>query len=208
MPVVTAPSRSSQNGEVVTSFTDSVGTTSTTYTYNTSQEGLTIVNNGSALLTVTINGVAHSVSPFTNYSEQSSFSSFAIVATSGNQAFIATSYRQEQDEMQLTGSNVTLLSAVSATGAGTPKPVGSFKNYSFEVWGTASSFTLQIQAVGPSGSARNLKVWDELNNTFLTGTDITASGFYSVSAPAFTNIQANVSAISGGNVNVAGGLMP
>lgn len=106
----------------------------------------------------------------------------------------------------LTGSNVALLSAVTATGAGTPQAVGSFKSYIFEVYGTASAFDIQIQAVGPSGTPRNLKIWDELNNAYLTG-DITTAGFYSVSVPAFTNLQANVVSVTGGNLNVTGGLM-
>lgn len=109
--------------------------------------------------------------------------------------------------VELSGSNVKLLDAVTAIGAGTLQPAGSMKNYVFEVWGTATSFTLQIQVSGTSGNPYKLKVWDELNNTFLSGTDITAKGFYSVSVPAFTSLQANVPAISGGNLSVSGGLM-
>jgi hypothetical protein len=111
--------------------------------------------------------------------------------------------------VKLMGSNVKLLDAVSATGVGTLKPsVGSFKTYVFEVWGSASSFTLQIEAVGASGTPRVInKVWDELNNGYLSGKDITVAGFYSVSVPSFTTIQANVTAIASGNVNVSGGLM-
>lgn len=107
--------------------------------------------------------------------------------------------------VSIVGSLTNLLSAVSAVGAGTPVPVNSYKTYIFEVWGTATAFDIQIQAVGPSGVARNLKIWDELNNAFLSG-DIVAQGFYSVSVPAFTNLQANVVSITGGNVNIEGGL--
>jgi len=110
-------------------------------------------------------------------------------------------------DVKLAGNNVKLLDTVSVTGIGSLKPlVESFKTYVFEVWGTASSFSIQIQVVGPSGTPRNLKVWDELNSVFLTG-NITASGFYSVSVPSFTTIQANVVSIAGGNVNVDGGLI-
>jgi hypothetical protein len=114
-----------------------------------------------------------------------------------------------QDEFVVMGSNVTLLNVVSATGVGILKPaVGSFKTYIFEVWGTATSFTFHIEAVGSSGTARTInKVWDELNNAYLSTGDITTAGFFSVSVPAFTTIQANVTAIAGGNVNVSGGLM-
>lgn len=107
--------------------------------------------------------------------------------------------------VQLSGSNVKLLDAVSAIGTGTPQAVGTNKSYVFEVYGTATAFDIQIQAVGPSGTPRNLKVWDELNNGFLSG-DITAAGFYSVSVPQFTSLQANVVTVTGGNVSVAGGL--
>ena len=103
------------------------------------------------------------------------------------------------------GSLAKLLDGVSTTGAGTPVAVNSYKNYVFEVWGTATALDIKIQAIGPSGVARNLKIWDELNNVYLTG-DITVAGFYSVSTPAFTNIQANVVSVSGGSVNAEGGL--
>ena len=107
--------------------------------------------------------------------------------------------------VSIVGSLENLLTAVSASGAGSPIPVNSYKNYIFEVYGTATSFDIQIQAIGPSGTPRNLKVWDELNNVYLTG-DIVAQGFYSVSVPAFTNIMANVVSVSGGVVNIGGGL--
>jgi hypothetical protein len=111
-------------------------------------------------------------------------------------------------DVSLTGSNVTLADAVTTTGAKAPQAAGSFKTFVFEVFGTATSFALHIEAVGPSGTARTInKVWDELNNGYLSGSDITAAGFYSVSVPAFTNIQANVTTITGGNVSVKGGLM-
>jgi hypothetical protein len=106
-------------------------------------------------------------------------------------------------------ANVKLLDAVSTTGVGSLKPaVGAYKTYIFEVWGTATSFTLQLEVVGPSGTARVInQVWDELNNAFLSSKSVTVKGFYSVSVPAFTTLQANVTAISGGNINVSGGLM-
>lgn len=111
--------------------------------------------------------------------------------------------------MQLTGSNVKLLDAVLVTGVGVlNQTVGSFKTYDFEVGGTASSFTLHLEVVGYLGVARTInKVWDTLNNVYLSGSDITVAGFYNVSVPAFTTLQANVTAIAGGNVSVSGGLM-
>ena len=71
-----------------------------------------------------------------------------------------------------------LLDAVSTTGVGVLKPaVGTFKTYVFEVWGTATSFSLRIEVVGTSGTARTInKVWDELNNGYLSTGDITTAG--------------------------------
>lgn len=103
------------------------------------------------------------------------------------------------------GTSVKLLNSKATTGIGTTQAIGSYKMYSFEVWGTASSYAIQIQAVGPSGVARNLKVWDELNNAFISG-NVTAAGFYSVTLPQFTTLQANVVSVTGGNVSVEGGI--
>lgn len=110
-----------------------------------------------------------------------------------------------RDEVVLTGSNVKLLDAVSATGAGTAQLVGGYKEYVFEVSGTATSFTLKIEAIGPSGATFAKKIWDEVNESYV-GTDITAKGLYSVSVPRMMSIQANLTVVAGGNITVDGGL--
>jgi len=104
------------------------------------------------------------------------------------------------------GSLANLLDSVTATGAGDPVSTQSYKNFVFEVWGTATTFSIKMQVVGPSGVARDLKIWDELNNAFLSG-NITTAGVYSVSIPSQMSIQANVISVSGGNVNLEGGML-
>ena len=105
----------------------------------------------------------------------------------------------------IVGSLANLLTDVSTTGAGTPVVVDSYKNYAFEVWGTATTFDIKVQVVGPSGEAWDLKIWDELNNVFLTG-GIVTKGIYSVSVTPTMSIQANVVSVSGGAVSLGGGL--
>jgi hypothetical protein len=83
-------------------------------------------------------------------------------------------------------------------------PVGSFKTYSFEVWGTGT-YSVQLQAIGPSGVPRALKIWDVANNGFLSG-NVVAAGFYEVSVPVNTSLRANIASITGGNVSISGGL--
>ncbi|WP_438447415.1 hypothetical protein [Gorillibacterium sp. sgz5001074] len=107
--------------------------------------------------------------------------------------------------VELAGSNVKLLDAATESGTGMPKLVSGNKEYVFEVSGTATSFTLRIEAVGPSGTAFTKKIWDEVNETFI-GTDITAKGLYSVSVPKMMGIRANLIAVTGGNITVDGGL--
>lgn len=106
------------------------------------------------------------------------------------------------------GMSMQLLNMVTSTGVGTLAPIKQFRSYIFEVWGTATTFTLHLEVVGPSTTPRTVnRVWDELNGVFIPNGDITKPGIYSVSVPAFMSIQATVTAISGGNVSVSGGLM-
>lgn len=108
-------------------------------------------------------------------------------------------------QVQLTGSYLKLLDAATAAGTGVPVAVGGYKEYVFEVSGNATSFTLQIEAVGLSGATFAKKVWDEVNETFI-GISITSKGLYSVSVPRMMSIRANLTAVSGGTITVDGGL--
>lgn len=111
--------------------------------------------------------------------------------------------------VKIVGNDIKLIDALSAPGTGQAYDTLSFKQYSFEVGGTATSFMLQIEIIGKFNTPLPInKVWNELSNGYLTGKDISEKGFYSVAVPAFAKIQANLTAISGGNISVTGGLMP
>jgi len=95
----------------------------------------------------------------------------------------------------------------TTTGAGGAVPVGSFKTLRIEVWGTGT-FTLQIQAIGDSGLARTLPVWDNTKNTFVDSNNIVNPGFYDIDIQGYEEVQANVTAISpGGKVNASGAVI-
>jgi hypothetical protein len=93
-------------------------------------------------------------------------------------------------------SNISLLNSAASTGAGTQENVAYNKTLRFEAWGTGA-FAVQIQGIGASGIPRTLPVWDITNNTFVGSNNITVAGFYDVDVQAFSNVQANVSAITG-----------
>lgn len=101
-------------------------------------------------------------------------------------------------------SAVTLLNAVTATGAGSPQNVANYKTLRIEVWGTGT-FSVKIEAVGSSNVARALPIWDIANNKFVDANTITAAGWYDIDVQGFTKVQANATAIeTGKNVNAIG----
>lgn len=109
---------------------------------------------------------------------------------------------------QLTGSNtqqVTLLNAATATGRGSDQPVGGNKTFTFEVFGTATSFTLQVEGKSISGTPFAIQVTN-LNN-MTSSTSITASGVYQVDVTGLVSVDANLTAVSGGNVTAQGKLV-
>lgn len=110
--------------------------------------------------------------------------------------------------VSLTGSNtkqVTLANAVSGTGAQQAQPVGGFKTLTIEVYGTATSFTVQIQGIGKSGTPYPLTA---VNLSGLTTTQsISTAGLYQIDVTGLASVQANITAVSGGNLTVAGELV-
>lgn len=99
---------------------------------------------------------------------------------------------------------VTLLNAVTATGAGSPQNVANYKTLRIEVWGTGT-FSVKIEAIGGSNVARALPIWDIANNKFVDANTITAAGWYDIDVQGFTKVQANATAIeTGKNVNAVG----
>lgn len=91
MPLVTASPRGNRNGQVMTEFVDSVGTTSVTYTYPKTQETLSFRNTGQMPITVTVSGTSQTVQPRGKWEKQTDFTTFDIVSTSGVQSFEALS---------------------------------------------------------------------------------------------------------------------
>jgi hypothetical protein len=96
MPNVTATPRSMSNGDVVTSFTDSVETTSRTYTYPTQQNGLVVVNKGRTNITLTVNATPYTILPNQTQRVTADFTAFSIVSTSGVQHFDALATAADQ----------------------------------------------------------------------------------------------------------------
>lgn len=132
-----------------------------------------------------------------------SYTSGKVTAVGVAQPMAAT-----DDFVSLTGSNtqqVTLANAVTSTGTLAPQSVGGFKTLTFEVYGTATSFTLQIQGIGQSGTRYPLTV---VNLSGLTTTQsISSAGLYKIDVTGLVSVQVNITSVSGGNVTVAGKLV-
>lgn len=106
------------------------------------------------------------------------------------------------------GSNYTLvalLSAVTATGRGNDIQVGGLKTITFEVFGTASSFTIQMEGKGTSGTPYPIQAINY--NSMTSISTITAAGLYQVDVTGLVSIDANLTAVTGGNVTVQGRMM-
>jgi hypothetical protein len=96
MPNVTANPRSMNNGELITTFTDSIETTSRTYTYPAQQSGLTVTNKGNKNLTLTVNGTNYTIQPNQAQVVTADFTAFSIVSTNGIQHFEAVATTADQ----------------------------------------------------------------------------------------------------------------
>jgi hypothetical protein len=96
LPLVNAVPRSNSNGDVITSFIDSVETTSRTYTYPTQQNGLVVVNKGRTNITLTVNATPYTILPNQTQKVTVDFTSFSIVSTSGVQQFDALATAADQ----------------------------------------------------------------------------------------------------------------
>lgn len=100
--------------------------------------------------------------------------------------------------------DVTLLPQNNTVpGPGTAQPIKGFKTLRLEVWGTGT-FTVQIQVNNSSGSGTYYPVQVVNLSTMTALSNITAAGIYDIDVSGFSNVQANVTAISGGNVNAVG----
>lgn len=93
----------------------------------------------------------------------------------------------------------------STTGRGNPINVGTNKALRFEVWGSQSAvYGVQIEGIFKSGTPRVLPVWDIAANKFVDNNTITAAGLYEVDVQGLTQVQSNVTSITGGSVNGSG----
>jgi hypothetical protein len=122
MPAVTAQPRRQNNDDLVTEFVDTVGTSSTTYTFPSAQNFLRIENKGVTTLTLsagTYTGVA--ISPSQSWESEVDFSSFSIQSASGTQQFNVRAICHS-DDVRLTGSNMELYGKSTDT-----KPTTSIK---------------------------------------------------------------------------------
>jgi hypothetical protein len=100
--------------------------------------------------------------------------------------------------------DVTLLPQnANAIGVGTAQPIKGFKTLRLEVWGTGT-FTVQIQVNNDLGSGSYYPVQVVNLSTMTALSNITAAGVYDIDVSGFSNVQANITAISGGNVNAVG----
>lgn len=103
--------------------------------------------------------------------------------------------------------NVTLLPAnTTAISTGQVQPIGGFKTIRLEVWGTGT-FTIQIQVNNASGSGSYYPVQVVNLSTMTAVSTITSAGIFDIDVAGFSNVQANVTAISSGNVNAVGKLV-
>jgi hypothetical protein len=111
--------------------------------------------------------------------------------------------------VQITGSEVIPVTILPTTGAGvtlplagTLQPPGGSKTLRLAVKGTGS-YSFQIQGL-MDGVISSIPAWDISNKGFLTGNNIVAGGIYDIDVQGFDNVQAYLTALSGGNVTVTG----
>lgn len=89
LPNVSAQQRDMGGGELVTSFSDVIGTTSTTFTFPKQQHAILLINKGTQSITVTINAAPTVLTPGQRTTQEVRFSAFSIVSASGHQEFEA-----------------------------------------------------------------------------------------------------------------------
>jgi hypothetical protein len=87
MPNVTAIARDVGSGELSTYWIDTIGTTSTVYTFPRQQQSITVKNNGSANITVTVNATPNVIAKGQTFTQEVTFMAITIVAASGIQQY-------------------------------------------------------------------------------------------------------------------------
>ena len=109
---------------------------------------------------------------------------------------------------QLSGSitqQVTLASTITALGqVGTGVSPGGSSTLRLNIWGTATSFDVQVEGQMYSGTWRALPCTNVCSPATPPFTDVTAAGFYDFDVQGMQSVIFNVISISGGNVNAEG----
>jgi hypothetical protein len=138
---------------------------------------------------------------------------FAIAVTlDGKTYFINPTVKFEQDEngdwvQPIASENVTLQSAATTTGNGTPYTPTKSMALTFEITGTSSSRTIIFEIAGPSGvyvAQQALRVTDNSLASQTTNGTNAAPENWLVSVPLGWSFRARISAIAGGNVSIGG----
>jgi len=133
-------------------------------------------------------------------------SGYVYIKKNGNPTEIS-----ETDQMPvvLTGSNVTLLNAVTTSGLKTASQsdVGWNSTLRLNLWGTATTFDVQVQAQMYDSVWRTLVPFDAITGT-VSASDITTSGVYDFDVAGYQKVVVNVVSVTGGNVNAQGALIP
>lgn len=81
MPQVITPPVGQSNGDKVIEFVDAVGPVKTDYTFSVKQNSLTIVNNGSSSVEITVNSTTTTLKQYEKYSVVTDFTQFSAKST-------------------------------------------------------------------------------------------------------------------------------
>jgi hypothetical protein len=126
MPTVTAQPRRQNNDVLVTEFTDTAGTSSTTYTFPSDQNFLRVENKGVTTLTVSVGLYTNvSITPEASWESSVDYSSFSIQSASGTQQFNVRAISNAPQLIQLAGSNMELYGKSSDTKPTTGLKIGT-----------------------------------------------------------------------------------
>lgn len=114
-----------------------------------------------------------------------------------------------KDEIQLTGSNVTLATAETTTGLKSVSQAypGWNSTLRLNIWVTATAFDVQVQGQMWDGTWRTLTPTNALTGSAVAS-DITSAGIYDFDVAGFQLVALNVVSVTGGNVNGKGAFLP
>lgn len=144
-------------------------------------------------------GIVSELPPGTNNIGSVTISSIPEVAIKNNAAGTPISVTKSGSAT----TAVTLQPASTAIGAGNAFTVGGYRTLTLEVSGTSSSRTVVFQGIGPSGTAIAIMGTKLTDGT--TGSQTTGTGeLWRFDVTGLTSFQANLTAVSGGNVTISG----